>query len=60
MKICTARDIAEIYHITEKRVRVIATTRGVGQKVGKWGMWVFRESDVVKLKPGRTGRPRNE
>jgi hypothetical protein len=54
----TPIQIAKIYGITSKRVKAIAIARGVGQKIGSRGDWVFRESDIKKLEPGKIGRPR--
>lgn len=60
MNIYTAKDIAKIYNISERRIRAIAAKRGIGQKVGKWGMWVFQKSDIPKLKPGDPWRPKGK
>lgn len=58
MNLYTPQQIAKIYGITAKRIKVIALARGVGQKIGSRGDWVFWESDIEKLKPGKTGRPK--
>lgn len=60
MKLYTPSHIANIYSITEKRVREIAISRKVGQKIGKRGGWVFLEGDIEKLKPGKPGRPKKQ
>jgi hypothetical protein len=56
-KLYTAKEIAPLVGTSEKRIRILAKQRNVGQKIGKWGMWVFIESDIQKLKPGPNGRP---
>lgn len=58
MRLYTAKEIAILNGTSEKRIRILATQRKVGQKVGKWGMWVFTKNDIPKLKPGNIGRPR--
>ena len=55
MKIYTAQEVAVLVNTSEKRIRVMATKRGVGQKIGKLGMWAFSKNDIGKLKPGPMG-----
>jgi len=54
----TTTDLAGIYKVGTRRIRAIATSRDVGKKIG--GHWFFTVEDIIKLKPGKTGRSRNE
>ncbi len=57
--IYTTKDLADKFHITIGRVRELALLRHVGEKLdmGKRSIYVFRESDIEKMRPKKTGRP---
>jgi len=50
------KQVADRLGISEPRVRVLALERRVGRKFS--AIWIFAESDVEKLRPKKTGRPR--
>lgn len=54
--IYTAEDVAELFGVSNSRVRQLAAQFGVGTKVA--GVWMFTPDDVVAMqgRPGR-GRP---
>ena len=56
--IYTANQVATKYNISRRRVYAIASSRGVGKQLS--GVWVFSEKEVIKLEPGKPGRPRGD
>lgn len=48
MKLYTASEVAEHYHISSWRVRAIAINRQVGTKLAN-GAWVFTVNEVERL-----------
>lgn len=54
----TPEEVGKIYGITARRVKALAINRKVGEKLTN-GAWIFHESDIEKLKPGKTGRPKS-
>ena len=58
-ELLTTEDAAARLGVTERRVRALAKTRGVGWQVSR-GTWLFRREDIeilqVRPKPGRPKR----
>jgi hypothetical protein len=54
-KLYSTEEAAHTLGVVPQRVRALAAHRGVGMKVGR--AWVFTAADILKLKPGRIGRP---
>jgi predicted RNase H-like HicB family nuclease len=49
-------DMAKIIGVSERRLRAIAQSRGVGRKFGNYLLFV--KSDIERLRPLASGRPR--
>ena len=58
----TADEVAAILGITSRRVRAIAKTAhqrwGIGWQIPGTNIWLFRESEIELLRPGKPGRPK--
>jgi hypothetical protein len=52
----TARVVAERLGITIQRVYVLAGSRGLGRRVGRY--WLFAESELEAMQERPTGRPK--
>jgi hypothetical protein len=64
MFLLSSKDVAERLGITDRRVRAIAQKINerfsVGWKVPGTETWLFKESEIELLRPGKTGRPSNQ
>lgn len=49
--------VATVLGITERRVRALAESRGVGAKIGR-NTWVFRQQDIEAMRDRQPGRPK--
>ena len=56
----TSKDLAELFGVTERRVRAIAQAKheqfGIGYKTPR-GDWLFAPEEIESLRPGSPGRP---
>jgi predicted RNase H-like HicB family nuclease len=50
-------EMAKIIGVSERRLRAIAKSRGIGRKFGNY--LLFLESDIEQLRPLAPGRPRH-
>lgn len=57
-KLFSVLEVARYLRIEVKDLKILAAKRGVGRKIGKWGMWVFTKGDIEKLKIRKDGRPK--
>lgn len=56
MALMTTEQVADQLGVSERRVRALATDRGVGWQVSR-GTWLFRPGDIELLRPITRGRP---
>lgn len=57
--ILTTSDAARMLGVSKSRVRAIALKRGVGHKITS-RLRVFSPTDLLLLRPGKNGRPKNK
>jgi predicted RNase H-like HicB family nuclease len=55
VQLLTTREVAERLNVTPRRVLALATSRGLGRKIGHSVM--FHPDEVEALRPGPVGRP---
>jgi FixJ family two-component response regulator len=59
MNYLTSKQIADRLGISERRVRELARSRGIGSQLPD-KTWVFREIDLAKFQDRKPGRPKND
>jgi len=60
----TIEEVAAELGITPRRVRTIAKTAhqrwGIGWQIPGTNIWLFRDSEIELLRPGKPGRPKKQ
>lgn len=56
INVYTTKQVANKLGLKPRRLRAIATNRNIGRKIGR--DLLFREEEIEKLRPRKTGRPR--